>query len=131
MNCKYSYEKENSKYLYCNISKEICPLMKYCHKIGKYVSSDNYSINCKYYQGKEEDNMNKKQGELKVRLAKDNILFVELGDKYNQVIKVNNPYPYIPTYVNVVEINELYYVKGFEPKQLKKEKPVEPNLEEK
>lgn len=126
MNCPYSYNEENSKYLYCNISKNVCPLMKYCYKIEKYISSDNYSINCKYYQGKEEENMNKKQGDLKVRLVNNGVLFVELGDKYNQVIRVNNPYEYEPTYVNIVESNNNYYVKGFEPKPTKKEKVFEP-----
>ena len=66
-----------------------------------------------------------KPNENKVRFESKGMLYVEYGDN---VIKVPNPFGNdIPAGVELVEVNNEYYVKGYEPKVEKKEKPAKKN----
>ena len=66
-----------------------------------------------------------KPNENKVRFESKGMLYVEYGDN---VIKVPNPFgDDIPAGVELVEVNNEYYVKGYEPKVEKKEKPAKKN----
>lgn len=66
--------------------------------------------------------------EKKVRFVKNNKLFVEVDDF---VIEVLNPYDYEPNVVELVEVDGVYYVKGFEPKkEIKKTKYTKETIED-
>ena len=62
-----------------------------------------------------------KNGEYLVRFEKDGDLYIEVGD---YVIYKKNPYDYVPEKVEMVQVDNEMYFKGFEPKEEKaKEKP--------
>lgn len=117
-NCKYSYKGLDSNYLYCNISHSICPLVRYCSDVDSVISIDNYNISCKYYKNEEEKFL-QKEGNNKVRFIKSGLLYTELNDQINQIVKVENPYDYEPKYIDLIKVNNNYYVKGFEPQEPK------------
>lgn len=128
-NCKHSYNDGNSNYLYCNITNQICPLVRWCNDVGRVISINNYRENCIYYKNKEES-MLQSNGSHKVRFVKRKLLYVELNDKLNQIAKIDNPYDYEPFYVDIVQVGDNYYVKGFEPKvEIKVEEELKEEIE--
>lgn len=121
-NCKYSYNDGDSNYLYCNITQQVCPLVRWCNDVGGVISIDNYMENCRYYKNKEESKL-KKDGNHKVRFIKGKYLYIELNDEFNQIIKIENPFGEkdVPSYVNIEKSkkDDNYYIKGFFPKVYK------------
>ena len=59
-----------------------------------------------------------KNGEYLVRFEKDGDLYIEVGD---YVIYKKNPYDYVPEKVEMVQIDNEIYFKGFEPKGSKEQ----------
>ena len=58
------------------------------------------------------------KGKNKVRFELRGILYVDI-DEFTYEIK--NPYDYVPQFVEVVKVENKYYIKGFEPKENLKE----------
>lgn len=119
MFCKHSIiknenQKNNRNYLYCDVSKEMCPLVRYCITKGKVVNIDNYDKKCIIYKT-EGDKTYMTQGKYKVLYEKRGMLYIELD--YDTSIRVPNPFGSdIPKGVDLVKIKDEYYIKGYEPK---------------
>lgn len=52
-----------------------------------------------------------------VRLVDKGFLYIDIGEI---TIKLLNPYDYEPTNVEVVQVDEVWYIKEFAPKKIKK-----------
>lgn len=124
-NCKFSYYKKGlnleRNYLYCTKTSEICTLVKFCNTLNKIISTDNYKI-CKEY-----DKMKIPSGKNKVRFEKNGKLIVELYNKNGETescIEVINPFEEFPQFVELIKIKDIYYVKGYEPKTVIKNKQI-------
>ena len=122
MNCKYSYKLNETKgernYLYCNIMKNQCPMIRFCSKVNDIINVDNVETKCTIYKN-EEDKSYMKQGKYKVLYEKRGMLYIELNQDTSIVIP--NPFNNVPSGVDVVKIKDEYYIKGYEPKVEKKE----------
>jgi len=68
------------------------------------------------------------KGQNKVRFALHGELYVEDGEF---VYSIKNPYDYVPEFVEIVDIDGIKYIKGFEPqiKSSKKKKKDEEDAE--
>lgn len=116
MNCKNSKitgkDRFNRDVIVCKITNNICPLVRFCPTKKNIISIENHT-NCKYYKEKVGINI---VGN-KVLFEKKGFLFVELNDKIGQVVQVKNPFNTLPLSVILVKYKEVYYVKGYEPKE--------------
>ncbi|MEG1353706.1 MAG: hypothetical protein RR255_00290 [Bacilli bacterium] len=125
-NCKFSYTKKEvitkREYLYCSKNDKICPYVRFCNDLNKIVNVNNYKI-CKDF-----NIMDIPLGKNKVRFIKNEKLIVELYDKTGNVlscVEVDNPFNKFIKYVELIELNGIYYVKGYEPKvSIKKKRGV-------
>ena len=117
MNCKYSYKlneiKGERNYLYCNIMKNQCPMIRFCNKVNDIINVDNVETKCTIYKN-EEDKEYMKQGKYKVLYEKRGMLYIELD--HDTSIRVPNPFNIVPSGVDLVKIKDEYYIKGYEPK---------------
>lgn len=68
------------------------------------------------------------KGEYKVLFQKKNNLYVEYA---GEIAKVENPFETTPSTVDIVEVDGIIYVKGFEPKKKPAPKKKKLNKEEK
>lgn len=121
MNCKYATYSDDldsvgRQYLYCRIMKDTCPLVRYCDKVNKLINNDFYE-NCRYYIM---ENGKVKKGFSRVRFEKHGKLYVEVE---NTVVTFDNPYDEVPKEVEIIKVNNTYYIKGTEPKEVKKSQP--------
>lgn len=119
--CPYCKVDSYESYCICSKTGNICVFVRRKPCIMQWSPLESM-VNCKLRQ--EEVVMS--DNEKKVRFAKNNKLFVEIDDF---VIEINNPYDYCPDYVDVININNIYYIKGFEPKKTEMKKKI--NKEEK
>lgn len=115
MKCKYSKysDKLNNvgrNDLICNITKEPCPLVRFCDKVNKLINNDFYE-NCRYYIM---ENEKLKNGFYKVRFEKHGKLYVEVD---NKVLTFDNTFKEVPKQIELVNVEDVYYIKGTEPKQ--------------
>lgn len=83
------YVKENK----CSITSQICPYMYYCDKIRSYRPSKYMPTDCKVKK-----NITVPNGCYKVRQERKGFLYI---DYKGVVIKVKNPFDYIPIYVKI------------------------------
>lgn len=105
MDCKYSYqgdELNGRAYLNCNITKEICPRVRFCSTKGKIVNVDNAEINCNLAIKKKELIGYSELTPDKVVIEKNGTLWVN-HHELDQVFTIKNPYDYIPTYVKLIK----------------------------
>lgn len=120
MSCKYSkreYQVDSSGWyrLYCNIINDICPFQYRCYKINNWCNQDNLDKKCIYYKN-EEDKEYMKQGKYKVLYENRGKLYIELDSETS--IVVNNPFGKdIPKGVDLIKVDNEYFVDGFEPKE--------------
>ena len=68
---------------------------------------------CTLRQNKVEEVIELNQGEYKVVSGDINKLYIEYTE--NSQIRLQNPYDYIPKKVELVEVENTLYIKGFEP----------------
>jgi hypothetical protein len=68
---------------------------------------------CTLKQNKIEEVIELNQGEYKVVSGDTNKLYIEYAE--NSQIRLQNPYDYIPKKVELVEVENTLYIKGFEP----------------
>ena len=123
MFCKYCNIAEYNKFCTCAKNGEICPFVRRCTNERRWKPLDTMS-KCKL--GKDEVVVPK--GQNKVRFALHGELYVEDGEF---VYSIKNPYDYVPEFVEIVDIDGIKYIKGFEPqiKSSKKKKKDEEDAE--
>ncbi len=119
--CKYCKIGAYTSFCTCKITGELCPFVRKFPCIQQWKPLDSME-RCLIRKENERTNMENN----KVRFEKKGKLFVEVDDF---VIEINNPYDYCPDCVDVININDKYYIKGFEPKKIEMKKKI--NKEEK
>lgn len=121
--CPYCKVDSYESYCICSKTGNICVFVRRKPCIMQWSPLESM-VNCKLRQ--EEVVMS--DNEKKVRFVKNNKLFVEVDDF---AIEVLNPYDYEPNVVELVEVDGVYYVKGFEPKkETKKTKYTKETIED-
>lgn len=120
MKCKYSIS-DSGKYPICSVTKQMCPMIRFCGEINQFLQIDNYQSACKLFLS-EEDKINSKEGSNRVRFELDGCLYIEMNDEKNQVKKFSNPFKTTPKYVDIIVVDGVEYIKGAEPKTVKKQK---------
>ena len=119
MFCKYSIkdtQPDNFGWnkLHCTITNQMCHCQYRCNQISNWRNYDNLENRCNIYKH-EGDKEYMTQGQYKVLYEKRGMLYVELD--YNTSITVSNPYgTEIPKGVDLIKVEDIYYVKGYEPK---------------
>ena len=120
MFCKYSIEDIKLDNLgwnkrICTILNEICPFQYKCNQINNWRNYDSLEKKCTIYN-KEREKEYMKQGKYKVLYENRGKLYIELDSETS--IVVPNPFKEdIPKGVNLVKVNDEYFVEGFEPKK--------------
>ena len=113
--CPYCEKGSYFGFCACIKSGEICPFMRRCNIEHDWLPIDTMD---KCALRKPERVIELKNGEYLVRFEKDGNLYIEVGD---YVIYKKNPYDYVPEKVEMVQIDNEMYFKGFEPKKEKVE----------
>ena len=120
MFCKYSIEDIKLDNLgwnkrICTILNEICPFQYKCNQINNWRNYDNLEKKCTIYN-KEREKEYMKQGKYKVLYENRGKLYIELDSETS--IVVPNPFNEdIPKGVDLVKVDNEYFVDGFEPKK--------------
>lgn len=120
MFCKYSIEDIKLDNLgwnkrICTILNEICPFQYKCNQINNWRNYDNLEKKCTIYN-KEREKEYMKQGKYKVLYENRGKLYIELDSETS--IVVPNPFKEdIPKGVDLVKVDNEYFVDGFEPKK--------------
>ena len=120
MFCKYSIEDIKLDNLgwnkrICTILNEICPFQYKCNQINNWRNYDNLEKKCTIYN-KEREKEYMKQGKYKVLYENRGKLYIELDSETS--IVVPNPFEDdIPKGVDLVKVDNEYFVEGFEPKK--------------
>ena len=120
MFCKYSIEDIKLDNLgwnkrICTILNEICPFQYKCNQINNWRNYDNLEKKCTIYN-KEREKSYMKQGKYKVLYENRGKLYIELDSETS--IVVPNPFKEdIPKGVDLVKVDNEYFVEGFEPKK--------------
>ena len=121
MLCKYSIEDIKLDNLgwnkrICTILNEICPFQYKCNQINNWRNYDNLEKKCTIYN-KEREKEYMKQGKYKVLYENRGKLYIELNSETS--IVVPNPFDKedIPKGVDLVKVDNEYFVDGFEPKK--------------
>lgn len=99
----------------CTILNEICPFQYKCNQINNWRNYDNLEKKCTIYK-KEREKEYMKQGKYKVLYENRGKLYIELDSETS--IVVNNPFGKdIPKGVDLIKVDNEYFVDGFEPKE--------------
>lgn len=120
MFCKYSIEDIKLDNMgwnkrICTILNEICPFQYKCNQINNWRNYDNLEKKCTIYK-KEREKEYMKQGKYKVLYENRGKLYIEL-DRETSIV-VNNPFGKdIPKGVDLIKVDNEYFVDGFEPKE--------------
>lgn len=120
MFCQYSIEDIKLYNLgwnkrICTILNEICPFQYKCNQINNWRNYDNLEKKCTIYK-KEREKEYMKQGKYKVLYENRGKLYIELDSETS--IVVNNPFGKdIPKGVDLIKVDNEYFVDGFEPKE--------------
>lgn len=120
MFCKYSIEDIKLDNLgwnkrICTILDEICPFQYKCNQINNWRNYDSLEKKCTIYN-KEREKEYMKQGKYKVLYENRGKLYIELDSETS--IVVPNPFKEdIPKGVDLVKVDNEYFVDGFEPKK--------------
>lgn len=120
MFCKYSIEDIKLDNLgwnkrICTILNEICPFQYKCNQINNWRNYDSLEKKCTIYS-KEREKEYMKQGKYKVLYENRGKLYIELDSETS--IVVPNPFKEdIPKGVDLVKVDNEYFVDGFEPKK--------------
>lgn len=104
--CPYAYYnlEDGVEYLYCKKQKDVCPFSRFCTTRNKIIPTNSQEY-CKIRNKKEIPD-----GFFEVRFEKKGFLYVEYKDR---VLKLKNPYDFIPPYVKVGK-NKKFYIKKVE-----------------
>lgn len=94
------FVKENK----CSITNCICPFMYWCDKMQIWRPNKYMPKNCKI----KEKNIVSHKGKYRVRDFRNNFLYVDIE---NMTYKIENPFDFIPDYVDVQKKNGNYQIK--------------------
>ena len=119
MNCRYSkfseqVEERGYRKLYCKIDNEICPFQYPCDIIKNWKNIDDVESKCSMFK-KEVEKSNYLLGRYKVMFEMNGILAIKIPE-IDQTREIKNPLDYVPEYVELVEVDNEYYIKGYAPK---------------
>lgn len=92
------YREDN----HCKKTGGICPWLQWCGKINAYKERPGMNEYCKFLK---EDNEKIPEGYFKVEFERQGYLYITFK---NDIIKVKNPFDYIPKFVKVKK-NKLVY----------------------
>lgn len=112
MICEYCRVGEYEEYCTCGKDNNICPFMRRCINDRCWKPLDTME-KCKARK----DEVIVPKGLNKVRFELHGELYVEVGEF---VYTIKNPYDYVPDFVKAVNKDGVWYVEGFEPKDIKK-----------
>ena len=96
--CEYSIENK------CKITKENCPFVYWCDKFQMWKPNKYMPKNCKVKQM----NVNQYNGKYKVGFHHNGYLYVNIN---NEPHKLENPFNFIPDYVEIEKKDGVYIVK--------------------
>lgn len=118
MFCKYSCKNDTKDdkdwyKLNCTISNNMCPFQYPCDKINAWRNLDRIEERCNLFSRKESE-VHMANNRYKVLYEKRGILCVEINDNTTKFI--SNPFNIIPTNVELINIKDEYYIRGYEPK---------------
>lgn len=115
MICEYCQIADYNGFCHCGKDGDICAFMRRCQTEHRWKPLESMD-KCKLRkEGKPVP-----KGQYKVRFELKGTLYVEMGDF---VREIKNPYGYVPEFVEVVQIDGVYYIKEFAPKVAPKKKP--------
>lgn len=109
MFCQYCNVAEYELYCTCGKNGQICPFVRRCTNDRCWKPLDSMD-KCQLRK----DEVTVPNGKNKVRFELHGELYIEDGDF---VYTVKNPYDYKPDFVELVTIDGVKYIKGFEPKK--------------
>ena len=95
--CKYVQENM------CSVTNSVCPWMYRCPQDGLWKPNNYMPQDCP-----QAINADVPHGYYRVRMTKNNWLYVDLGDR---TIKVKNTLSYVPNYVKLIKRKTGYVVK--------------------
>lgn len=107
--CQFCIIAPFNDYCRCKKTGEICPFVRRCTNEMRWKPL-NSMANCTYRLKEEKMNKN----EYNVRFALKGKLFVEID---NYVKEIDNPFDIIPKKVELVWVDDMPYIKGYEPKK--------------
>ena len=102
----------------CTISSSQCPFMRRCSIERKWLPLDGMDV-CTLRESRKVEVM-LGANEYKVQFERNGKLYIEYND---YVIKMRNPFDVIPEKVELIQVENELYIKGFEPKVEKKPEP--------
>ena len=108
MICQFCKIGDYNGFCYCGKDGDICAFMRRCQTEYRWKPLESMD-KCKL---RKEGNPVPK-GMYKVRFELKGVLYVEIG---NFVHEIKNPYDHTPEFVDVVQVEGKYYIKGFAPK---------------
>lgn len=109
MICEYCNVGDYNDFCHCGKDGDVCAFMRRCQTEHRWKPLESMD-KCKLRkEGKPVP-----KGQYKVRFELRGALYVDMGDF---VQEIENPYDYVPEFVEVVQVNGKYYIKGFAPKK--------------
>lgn len=109
MFCKYCRVGDYSAICTCEKDGQICPFVRRCTNEHRWKPLPSME-KCKARK----DEVIVPKGLNKVRFELHGELYVEIGDF---VYTIKNPYDHTPEFVKVKQVDGVWYIDGFEPKQ--------------
>lgn len=111
--CEYCQVGDYYSSCYCKKTRgELCPFVRRCTHENRWKPLEGMET-CTLKQNKIEEVIELNQGEYKVVSGDTNKLYIEYAE--GSQIRLQNPYDYIPKKVELVEVENTLYIKGFEP----------------
>ena len=103
----------------CSVSNGVCPFVRRCNFERKWLPLNSMD-GCRL-RTKQERVKNMSASGYHVRFESKGKLYVEYNGR---VIKIANPFDYVPEAIELVRVENELYIKGFEPRIEKEEKEI-------
>jgi hypothetical protein len=116
MICQFCEIGDYNGFCHCSKNNDICVFMRRCQNEHKWKPLESMD-KCKL----------RKEGTLvpkgmnKVRFELKGVLYVEVGDFVHEI---KNPYDHTPEFVEIVQADGKYYIKGFAPEKKRQAKKI-------
>lgn len=102
----------------CKVAHTHCPFMRRCNMEHKWLPLD--SMNSCTRRIKEKEVSTLMANEYRVEFESKGKLYININ---GQIKRILNPFDYSPQKVELVNIDNEWYIKGYEPKPVAKEEP--------